>query len=76
MDFAEEFQAFSMRRPPQCIVIDNYFTAINILAQTDAFTIGSGLLTEAALPAGRHHRPSGGRAPPSVWAGSIPKTPS
>lgn len=50
VDFAEEFQAFSMRRPPQCIVINNYFTATNILAQTDAFTTGSGLLTERLSP--------------------------
>ena len=44
VDFAEEFQVFSMRKPSKCIVINNYFTAVSILANTDAFSTGTGLL--------------------------------
>lgn len=46
VDFAEEFQVFSLRKPSKCIVINNYFTAISILAQTDAFSTGTGLLVK------------------------------
>lgn len=46
VDFAEEFQLFSIRKPTKCIVINNYFTAINYLAQTDAYSTGSGLMVE------------------------------
>lgn len=45
VDFAEEFQ-ISSHRPAQSIVINNYFTAINFLAQTDAYSTGTGLMVE------------------------------
>lgn len=46
VDFAEEFQLFSIRKPSKCIVINNYFTAVNIMGQTDAYSTGSGLLVK------------------------------
>ena len=46
MDFAVEFQLFSIRKPSQCIIINNYFTAISVLAHTDAFSTGTGLLVK------------------------------
>lgn len=46
VDFAEEFRLFTSRRPARCIVINNYFTAVNIIAQTDAYSTGTGLLVE------------------------------
>lgn len=46
VDFAEEFQLFSIRKPSQCIIINNYFTAISVLAHTDAFSTGTGLLVK------------------------------
>lgn len=46
VDFSEDFQVFSLRKPSKCIVINNYFTAISILANTDAFCTGSGLLVK------------------------------
>lgn len=45
VDFAEEFQLYS-RHPTQSIVINNYFTAVNYLAQTDAYSTGTGLMVE------------------------------
>ena len=50
VDFAEEFQVFSLKKPSKCIVINNYFTAINIIAHTDAFSTGSGLLVKRLSP--------------------------
>lgn len=46
VDFAEEFQLFSIRRPSKCITINNYFTAVNIMEHTDAYSTGSGLLVK------------------------------
>lgn len=46
VDFAEEFQLFTSRRPARSIIINNYFTAINLMAQTDAYSTGSGLMVE------------------------------
>ena len=43
-DFSEECQMVSLYRPAQCVVVDNRSTALNVLARTDGFTTGSGLL--------------------------------
>lgn len=45
-DFSEEYQIMSMKRPDRCINVNNRATMMNVLAQTDAFTTGSGLLVE------------------------------
>lgn len=45
-DFSEEYQMLSLKKPPKCISVNNRSTAINVLAATDAFTTGSGLLVE------------------------------
>jgi len=45
-DFSEEYQMMSMKRPDRCISVNNRATMMNVLAQTDAFTTGSGLLVE------------------------------
>lgn len=61
-DFSEEYQAISTRRPAQCIVVNNRSTAINILAHTDAFTTGSGLLVESSAHPGVVTLPLQGKA--------------
>ena len=43
---SEEYQMLSLKKPPKCISVNNRSTAINVLAATDAFTTGSGLLVE------------------------------
>lgn len=45
-DFSEEYQMLSLKKPAKCISVNNRSTAINVLAATDAFTTGSGLLVE------------------------------
>ena len=50
VDFAEECQVASLRKPAQCIVVNSRSTAMNVLARTDAITTGSGLLTEGISP--------------------------
>jgi len=44
VDFAEEYQMLSFKKPPQCISVTNRDTAMNVLASMDAFTTGSGLM--------------------------------
>ena len=48
-DFSEEYQTMSMKRPDRCISVNNRATMMNVLAQTDAFTTGSGLLVESFI---------------------------
>lgn len=48
-DFSEEYQMMSMKRPDRCISVNNRATMMNVLAQTDAFTTGSGLLVESFI---------------------------
>ncbi len=50
VDFSEECQIASMRKPGRCIVVNNRSAAMNVLARTDAFTTGSGLLLEDLSP--------------------------
>ena len=51
VDFAEECQMVSMRKPSKCIIVNNRSTAMNVLANTDAYSTGSGLLAEHLSPA-------------------------
>ncbi|MCI2056016.1 MAG: LysR family transcriptional regulator [Oscillibacter sp.] len=44
VDFSEEYQMLSFQKPAQCINVNNRATAMNVLAATNAFTTGSGLL--------------------------------
>lgn len=44
VDFAEEYQMLSFKKPARCINVNNRATAMNVLASTDAFTTGSGLM--------------------------------
>ena len=44
VDFSEEYQLWSFKKPARCISVNNRTTAMNLLAATDAFTTGSGLL--------------------------------
>ena len=48
-DFSEEYQMMSMKRPDRCISVNNRATMMNVLARTDAFTTGSGLLVESFI---------------------------
>ena len=45
-DFSEEYQILSLKKPARCISVNNRSTMMNVLARTDAFTTGSGLLVE------------------------------
>lgn len=45
-DFSEEVQLFSLHKAAQRIVINSRSTALDILAETDAVTTGTGLLVE------------------------------
>ena len=49
VDFSEEYQMMSMKRPDRCISVNNRATMMNVLARTDAFTTGSGLLVESFI---------------------------
>lgn len=43
-DFSEEYRIVAFDRPDRTISVSNRTTAMNVLASTDAFTTGSGLL--------------------------------
>lgn len=43
-DFSEEYQIMSLKKPAKCISVNNRATVMHVLARTDAFTTGSGLL--------------------------------
>lgn len=45
-DFSEEYQLMHYQRPERNISVNSRTAAMNVLAATDAFTTGSGLLTE------------------------------
>ena len=45
-DFSEEYPEMSLRRPDRWIHVNNRATMMNVLAGTDAYTTGSGLLVE------------------------------
>lgn len=47
VDFSEEYQLLSSKKPARCIQVNNRTTAMNILGTTDAFTTGSGLMAES-----------------------------
>ena len=45
-DFSEEYQIVNLKKPARTISVNNRSTMMNVLARTDAFTTGSGLLVE------------------------------
>ena len=45
-DYSEEYQLLSMKKQPRQISVNNRATMMNVLAATDAYTTGSGLLVE------------------------------
>jgi DNA-binding transcriptional LysR family regulator len=45
-EFSEEYQLISLRKPSRSLCINDRTTANEFLAKTDAFTIGSGLLSQ------------------------------
>ena len=45
-DFFEEYPMVSLKKPAKCISVNNRATAMYVLASTDAFPSGSGLLSE------------------------------
>ncbi len=49
-DFSEEYQTVSLKKPAKRISVNNRSTMMNVLACTDAFTTGSGLLVERSSP--------------------------
>lgn len=49
MDFSEEVQLLSLRKPQRIINVNNRATAVNVIASTDAVTTGSGLLVEGLM---------------------------
>ena len=49
-DFSEEYQTVSLKKPAKCISVNSRATMMNVLACTDAFTTGSGLLVERVSP--------------------------
>ena len=51
-DFSEEYQIVSNKKPARCISVNSRSTMMNVLAYTDAFTSGSGLLVERCSPEG------------------------
>lgn len=48
-DFSEEYHMPFSKRPDRCITVSDRATMMNILAQTDAYTTGSGLLVDSAI---------------------------
>lgn len=46
VDFSEEYPEMSLRRPDRWVQVNNRATMMNVLARTDAYTTGSGLLVE------------------------------
>lgn len=49
LDYAEEVRLFSPDRPSQIFIVHDRATAYNILANTDAYTLGSGMLIEGLV---------------------------
>ena len=48
-DFSEEYPGMSLKRPDRWIHVNNRATMMNVLAKTDAYTTGSGLLVESFI---------------------------
>ena len=48
-DFSEEYPETSLKRPNRWIQVNNRATMMNVLARTDAYTTGSGLLVESFI---------------------------
>lgn len=44
VDFSEEYRVLSFKKPAKSISVNNRTTVMNVLASTDAFTTGSGLM--------------------------------
>ena len=49
LDYGEEVRLFSFHKPPKMIFVHDRATAYNVLANTDAFTLGSGLLVKGLV---------------------------
>lgn len=62
VDFSEEYQILSFKRPAKSISVNNRTTAINVLACTDAYTTGSGLLVRGITDSRVLSVPIGGNA--------------
>ena len=63
VDFSEELPMVSMRKPSKAIIVNNRSTAMNVLANTDAYSTGSGLLAEHLSPANVVTIPLAGKDP-------------
>ena len=50
VDFSEELPMITMHKPSKTIIVNNRSTAINVLAYTDAYSTGSGLLVKKLSP--------------------------
>ena len=48
-DFSEEYPVPSTKRPDRCIHVNSRASVMRILSSTDAYTTGSGLLTDHAI---------------------------
>ena len=60
-DFSEEYP--SLQRPDRWIQVNNRATMMNVLAQTDAYTTGSGLLVESFISQAVVTVPLAGKSP-------------
>lgn len=49
LDFSEEIHLLSFKKPPKVIQVNDRATAVNVIANTDAITTGSGLLVEGLM---------------------------
>ena len=63
VDFSEELPMVSMRKPSKAIIVNNRSTAMNVLANTDAYSTGSGLLAEHLSPVNVVTIPLAGKDP-------------
>ncbi|WP_297871695.1 LysR family transcriptional regulator [uncultured Oscillibacter sp.] len=48
VDFSEEYRMLSLKKPARHISVNNRTTMLRVLSRTDAFTTGSGLITESS----------------------------
>lgn len=50
VEFSEEYQILSLQRPARSVCTNSLSSVIDLITQTDAITVGSGLLSEHLLP--------------------------
>ena len=48
VDFSEEYRMLSLKKPARHISVNNRTTMLRVLSRIDAFTTGSGLITESS----------------------------